>query len=153
MCSNGSRQPLSLSVPALSKIGDALGQGRSWTRCRRAPPLGGHLYPRQLTDLMQREDLSGRWTWIPRFRLFGWLHRQAHGRDSRTASVMRASRYSFPLDADPRRCLQARCQSPFFAIFESAAEVRVLPSTGMTRLQRSYVPVPLPPNAVRPLNC
>src|SRR5262245_39581377 len=83
MCSNGSRQRLSLSVPAL-----------------------------------------------------GWLHRQAHGRDSRTASVMRASRYSFLWT----RILVGVCRRVanhlLFAIFESAAEVRVLLSTGMTRLQK-----------------
>ena len=31
------------------------------------------------------------------------------------------------------------------AFFESIPEVRVLPSTGITRLQRSYYPVRLPP--------
>ena len=45
---------------------------------------------------------------------------------------------------------------PHLSIFESAPEVRVLSSTGITRLQRSYDPVRLPPEpppvaALRPL--
>ena len=35
--------------------------------------------------------------------------------------------------------------SPITVTFESIPEVRVLPSTGVTRLQRSYYPVRLPP--------
>src|ERR1700680_258279 len=41
--------------------------------------------------------------------------------------------------------LQAHCQSPILVLVESAPEVRVLPSTGITRPQQYYDPVRLPP--------
>jgi hypothetical protein len=40
---------------------------------------------------------------------------------------------------------QTHRQSPTFTLLESAPEVRALSSTGITRLQRSYDPVRLPP--------
>ena len=43
-----------------------------------------------------------------------------------------------------RWCLQAHRQSPHLVRFEHAPEVRVLPSTGVTRLQQYYDPVRLP---------
>ena len=42
-------------------------------------------------------------------------------------------------------CLQAHRQSPILVFFGSTPEVRVLSSTGVTRLHRSYDPVRLPP--------
>src|SRR5271157_6442199 len=48
-------------------------------------------------------------------------------------------------DPDPSRCLQALANHLHLAIFESTPEVRVLSSTGITRLHRSYDPVRLPP--------
>ena len=42
-------------------------------------------------------------------------------------------------------CLQAHRQSPILVLIESAPEVRVLPSTGITRPQRYDDPVRLPP--------
>ncbi len=45
---------------------------------------------------------------------------------------------------DRIRCCQAHRQSPHLAIFESAPEVRVLCSAGITRPQRSYDPVRTP---------
>ncbi len=62
-----------------------------------------------------------------------------------------------PLKApDLLGCFQAHRQSPLLAFFESAPEVRVLCSAGITRPQRSYDPVRLPPGpppiaALRPL--
>ena len=47
--------------------------------------------------------------------------------------------------SDTFRCYQAHRQSPILGSFESAPEVRVLSSTGITRPQRSYDPVRLPP--------
>ena len=49
------------------------------------------------------------------------------------------------MNPDHNRCLQAFANHLHLAIFESTPEVRVLPSAGMTRLQRSYDPVRLPP--------
>src|ERR1700731_3887338 len=46
---------------------------------------------------------------------------------------------------DPSRCLQAFANHLHLAFFESTPEVRVLSSAGVTRLQRSYDPVRLPP--------
>src|ERR1700716_3306412 len=46
---------------------------------------------------------------------------------------------------DPSRCLQAFANHLPLAFFESTPEVRVLSSAGITRLQRSYDPVRLPP--------
>jgi hypothetical protein len=46
---------------------------------------------------------------------------------------------------DTFRCYQAHRQSPILSLFESAPEVRVLSSAGITRPQRSYDPVRLPP--------
>ena len=43
------------------------------------------------------------------------------------------------------RCCQAHRQSPLLRFFKSTPEVRTLPSTGVTRLQRYYGPVRLPP--------
>ena len=43
-------------------------------------------------------------------------------------------------------CFEAHRQSPLLAIFESTPEVRVLSSAGITRPQRSYDPVRLPPD-------
>ena len=49
-------------------------------------------------------------------------------------------------DPDHSWCLQAhRANHLHLAIFESTPEVRVLSSAGVTRLQRSYDPVRLPP--------
>ncbi len=45
---------------------------------------------------------------------------------------------------DRFRCCQAHRQSPHLVCFENVPEVRVLPSTGITRLQRYYDPVRLP---------
>ncbi len=45
-------------------------------------------------------------------------------------------------------CYQAHRQSPVLSFFESAPEVRVLSSAGITRPHRSYHPVRLPPLAV-----
>src|SRR3954451_19866592 len=51
----------------------------------------------------------------------------------------------FPLQSpDAVRCFQAHRQSPHLIRFENAPEVRVLPSTGITRLQRYHDPVRLP---------
>ena len=51
----------------------------------------------------------------------------------------------FPLQSpDCVRCCQAHRQSPHLVRFENTPEVRVLPSTGITRLQRYYDPVRLP---------
>src|SRR6266478_9265793 len=47
--------------------------------------------------------------------------------------------------AGPSRCLQAFANHLHLAIFESAPEVRVLSSSNITWLQRSYDPVRLPP--------
>src|ERR1022692_2283302 len=41
-------------------------------------------------------------------------------------------------------CFQAHRQSPLLSFFKSASEVRVLSSTGVTRLHRSYDPLRLP---------
>ena len=45
---------------------------------------------------------------------------------------------------DAFRCLQAHRQSPILVFIESAPEVRVLPSSGVTRFHWSYDPVRLP---------
>ncbi len=51
-----------------------------------------------------------------------------------------------PLEApDLFRCFQAHRQSPLLFSFKSTPEVRVLSSAGITRHQRSYDPVRLPP--------
>ena len=98
---------------------------------------------------------------ISRIRLSDWFHRKAHGNGRRAASARRvlafASRHSNrrtgPAFDGVRRLIG---QSPDLAIFESAPEVRALSSAGVTRLQRSYDPVRLPPEpppcaALRPL--
>src|SRR5215472_16281802 len=45
---------------------------------------------------------------------------------------------------DFNRCFQAHRQSPLLSFFQSTSEVRVLPSAGITRPQRSYGPLRLP---------
>ena len=45
---------------------------------------------------------------------------------------------------DRMRCFQAHRQSPHLGFFESAPEVRVLPSTGIARLPRYYDPLRTP---------
>src|SRR6266853_1281643 len=45
---------------------------------------------------------------------------------------------------DLHGCFQAHRQSPLLSFFQSASEVRVLSSTGVTRLHRSYDPLRLP---------
>jgi hypothetical protein len=45
---------------------------------------------------------------------------------------------------DLNRCFQAHRQSPLLSFFQSTSEVRVLSSTGVTRLPRSYDPLRLP---------
>ena len=52
--------------------------------------------------------------------------------------------YRFYLHPDLNRCFQAHRQSPLLSFFKSASEVRVLSSTGVTRLPRSYDPLRLP---------
>ncbi len=47
---------------------------------------------------------------------------------------------------DTFRCCQAHHQSPILVFFESVPEVRALSSAGITRPQRSYGPVRLPPS-------
>ncbi len=47
--------------------------------------------------------------------------------------------------SDTFRCYQAHRQSPILSLFESAPEVRVLSSAGITRPHRSYDPVRRPP--------
>ena len=46
-------------------------------------------------------------------------------------------------------CCQALRQSPTLDLFKSTPEARVLPSTAITRLQRYYDPLRLPPGAHR----
>ncbi len=73
---------------------------------------------------------------ISRIRLSDWLH-----------GCLLA--VEFPLQSsDHVWCLQAHRQSPHLIRFENVPEVRVLPSTGITRLQRYYDPVRLPPGPV-----
>src|SRR5260370_13860567 len=45
---------------------------------------------------------------------------------------------------DLQWCFQAHRQSPLLSFFKSTSEVRVLSSTGVTRLPRSYYPFRLP---------
>src|SRR5579875_3367229 len=45
---------------------------------------------------------------------------------------------------DLARCFQAHHQSPHLGLFESPPEVRALPSTGVTRLQRYFDPLRVP---------
>src|SRR5690349_23216886 len=45
---------------------------------------------------------------------------------------------------DLNRCFQTHRQSPLLSFFRSTSEVRVLSSTGITRLPRSYDPLRLP---------
>ena len=47
--------------------------------------------------------------------------------------------------SDTFRCCQAHRQSPILGLFESTPEVRALSSAGITRPQRYYGPVRLPP--------
>ena len=47
---------------------------------------------------------------------------------------------------DVFRCFQAHRQSPILGFFESAPEVRALPSAGVTRLHQYYDPVRRPPD-------
>ena len=49
---------------------------------------------------------------------------------------------------DINRCFQAHRQSPLLSFFQSTSEVRVLSSTGVTRLPRSYDPLRLPAPAI-----
>src|SRR5258708_15489120 len=49
---------------------------------------------------------------------------------------------------DLNRCFQAHRQSPLLSFFQSTSEVRVLSSTGVTRLPRSYDPLRLPVLAI-----
>jgi len=85
---------------------------------------------------------------ISRIRLSDWLHRgHTAGGDM---SDLRVPSSPWHRDTVPSAefgsswCLQAHCQSPHLIRFENAPEVRDLPSTGVTRLQRYYDPVRLP---------
>jgi len=85
---------------------------------------------------------------ISRIRLSDWLHRgHTAGGDM---SDVHAPASPWHRDTVPsanfgsRRCLQAHRQSPHLVRFENAPEVRALPSTRVTRLQRYYDPVRLP---------
>ena len=91
---------------------------------------------------------------ISRIRLSDRLHRKAHGGRPIRAGVSRRHRGTYtpsPCDracsdaSESQRCCQAHRQSPTLCIFPSMPEVRVLCSAGITRHQRSYDPVRLPP--------
>jgi len=85
---------------------------------------------------------------ISRIRLSDWLHREHTASGDMSDVHVPASPWH--RDTVPsakfgsRWCLQAHRQSPHLVRFEHAPEVRVLPSTGVTRLQQYYDPVRLP---------
>jgi hypothetical protein len=81
---------------------------------------------------------------ISRIRLSDWLHRQAHGKDHWTASVI-ARRESFlrlTIQLSLKTWIVVRvcrliANHLHLALFESTPEVRALPSAGITHLHRS----------------
>ena len=83
---------------------------------------------------------------ISRTTLSDWLHRKARNeaRDRRRVSGGRRLRLAAELlltGPDDIRCLQALANHHAVAVLRSAPEVRVLPSTGVTRPQQDYDPV------------
>jgi hypothetical protein len=90
---------------------------------------------------------------ISGIRLSDWLHRMTHGCLS-PASVLHGGgpklglrrAIELPLkDPDLSGVARLIANHPILSVVESAPEVRGLPSPGVTRLHRYYVPVRLPP--------
>ena len=100
--------------------------------------------PRFLSPLIELDvPISG-------IQLSDWLHRKAHGEDWPQA----CSAADFPLRLSTQQSrtgpvidgvLRLIANHLDIPIFESTPEVRVLSSTGITRLRQSYDPVRLPP--------
>jgi hypothetical protein len=83
---------------------------------------------------------------ISRIRLTDRLHRKAHG-----ATIRLRLAIELPLKStDAFWCCKAHRQSPTLDLFKSIPEARVLPSTGITRLQQYYDPIRLPPGVPPP---
>ncbi len=73
-------------------------------------------------------------------------HFRLVSRDDTMAQINLRLTVEFPRKpSDTFRCYQAHRQSPILGSFESAPEVRVLSSAGITRPHRSYDPVRRPP--------
>src|SRR4051812_46082385 len=87
---------------------------------------------------------------ISRTTLSDWLHRNAHDEAHDRSRLSGGHRLRIDCRRAPSdvswhvRCLQALANHHALAILRSAPEVRVLPSTGVTRPQQSYDPVGLP---------
>jgi hypothetical protein len=80
---------------------------------------------------------------ISRIRLSDRVHRQTHG-GAAFRFLLRLA-IQLPLKRpDLIWCFQAHHQSPHLGFFESAPEVRALPSTGVARLRRYYDPLRVP---------
>src|SRR5208337_4770535 len=77
---------------------------------------------------------------ISRIRLSDRVHRQTHG-EAAFRFLLRLAVQLPRKRPDLARCFQAHRQSPHLGFFESAPEARVLPSTGIARLQRYYDPL------------
>jgi hypothetical protein len=91
---------------------------------------------------------------ISRIRLSDWIHRMSFG-PAVPASISRAGANSgleraielSPTDSDLEAVFRGLSTNHLIvSIFKSAPEVRDLPSPGITRLHRYYVPVRLPPD-------
>src|SRR4051812_18490590 len=87
---------------------------------------------------------------ISRTTLSDWLHRNAHDEAHDRSRLSGGHRLRIDCRRAPSdvswhfRCLQALANHHALAILRSAPEVRVLPSTGVTRPQQSYDPVRIP---------
>src|SRR5260370_4375977 len=86
---------------------------------------------------------------ISGIRLSDWLHREVHGEQTNRTrlrcGLLRPSTQQSPAAPVIDGVCRLIANHHDLAIFESAPEVRALSSASITRLQRSYGPVRLPP--------